>query len=69
MVTVGGIGPRVGLGAAGIEERDHLSLTISVDHDIVDGGPAARFAERLRELAESADGLTDPGVDDGEGSR
>lgn len=69
MVTVGGIGPRVGVGATGIEERDHLSLTISVDHDIVDGGPAARFVERLRDLVESAVGLTDDDADDGPGSK
>ena len=34
-----------------------LDLTISVDHDIVDGAPAARFARRLAELVEQADGL------------
>ena len=31
-----------------VVEPEHLSLTISVDHDIVDGAPAARFVERLR---------------------
>lgn len=37
--------------------RSVLSLSVIVDHDLVDGAPAARFAERLRELVESADGL------------
>lgn len=37
--------------------RRHQSLTISVDHDIIDGAPAERFVERLRQLIESADGL------------
>jgi hypothetical protein len=29
-----------------------------VDHEVVDGAPAARFARRLGELVEQADGLT-----------
>jgi hypothetical protein len=39
--------------------RDYLSLTITVDHDIVDGAPAARFTERLKDLIESGYGLDD----------
>jgi pyruvate/2-oxoglutarate dehydrogenase complex dihydrolipoamide acyltransferase (E2) component len=31
-----------------------LSLTLSFDHDIVDGAPAARFAKDFKELLESA---------------
>jgi pyruvate/2-oxoglutarate dehydrogenase complex dihydrolipoamide acyltransferase (E2) component len=57
MVTVGGIGPRPVEVDGAWEGHDHLSLTISVDHDIVDGAPAARFAQRLRELIESGAGL------------
>jgi hypothetical protein len=34
-------------------------MTISFDHDIIDGAPAARFAERLKELIESGYGLVD----------
>jgi pyruvate/2-oxoglutarate dehydrogenase complex dihydrolipoamide acyltransferase (E2) component len=30
---------------------------LSFDHDIIDGAPAARFAERLRGLIEMAQGL------------
>lgn len=37
-----------------IEVREHLHLTLSVDHDIVDGAPAARFIGVLRQLIESA---------------
>jgi hypothetical protein len=40
-----------------IEPREYLALTASVDHDVVDGAPAARFARRLRELIESAEVL------------
>jgi pyruvate/2-oxoglutarate dehydrogenase complex dihydrolipoamide acyltransferase (E2) component len=37
--------------------RDYLSLTISIDHAIVDGAPAARFTRRLKQLIERAEGL------------
>jgi pyruvate/2-oxoglutarate dehydrogenase complex dihydrolipoamide acyltransferase (E2) component len=38
--------------------RKVLSISIMVDHDLVDGAPAARFAQRLQQLIESADGLS-----------
>lgn len=43
------------------ELRNHafLSLTVIVNHDLVDGGPATRFVHRLQQLVESADGLPD----------
>jgi hypothetical protein len=58
-ITVGGMGQKQEVvdGHTGI--RDYLSLTVSVDHNIIDGAPAARFAERLKELIESAYGLID----------
>ena len=40
--------------------RDYLSLTVSFDHNMIDGAPAARFTERLKELIESGYGLIDP---------
>jgi pyruvate/2-oxoglutarate dehydrogenase complex dihydrolipoamide acyltransferase (E2) component len=40
-----------------IEARDFLSLTLTFDHDVVDGAPAARFTERLKELIETGAGL------------
>ena len=58
MVTVGGIGTRPAIVDGQLSERQHLSLTISVDHDIIDGAPAARFVESLRELVENAHGLS-----------
>lgn len=42
---------------------EYLSLTISVDHDIIDGAPAARFAQRLKDLIESGYGLGDSTVE------
>lgn len=40
-----------------IEPREILNLTVTFDHDIVDGGPATRFVRRLVELIESGYGL------------
>lgn len=35
------------------ESREHLCLTVSFDHDIVDGAPAARFVRQLKKTIES----------------
>jgi pyruvate/2-oxoglutarate dehydrogenase complex dihydrolipoamide acyltransferase (E2) component len=58
-MTVGGIGEKPGVVDGHIAIREYLSLTISFDHDIVDGAPAARFTQRLKELIESGYGLDD----------
>ena len=63
MVTVGGIGEKPVLVDGHIAMREYLSLTISFDHDIIDGAPAARFTERLKELIESGYGLGDSTVE------
>jgi pyruvate/2-oxoglutarate dehydrogenase complex dihydrolipoamide acyltransferase (E2) component len=60
MVTVGGIARKPRFVDGELRERELLSLTLSFDHAVVDGAPAARFARRLTELIESADGLDDP---------
>jgi pyruvate/2-oxoglutarate dehydrogenase complex dihydrolipoamide acyltransferase (E2) component len=62
-VTVGGIGEKPGVVDGQIAVRDYLSLTISFDHDIIDGAPAARFTQRLKELIESGYGLDDATVE------
>src|SRR5689334_4200118 len=59
MLTVGGIGEKQAVVDGRVAVREYLSLTISVDHDIVDGAPAARFTRRLKELIESGYGLAD----------
>jgi hypothetical protein len=56
-IFVGGAGPRPRVVADRIEIRDVLDLTITVDHNVVDGAPATRFAADLRRMLESADGL------------
>ena len=58
-LTVGGIAQKPGVVQGRIEVREYLSLTISFDHDIVDGAPAARFTQQLKELIESGYGLCD----------
>lgn len=45
-----------------VELREHLCLTISFDHDIVDGAPAARFAARFGEMLASGDEVRSPGA-------
>jgi len=61
-VSVGGIGEKPGVVDGQIAIRDYLSLTISFDHDIIDGAPAARFTQRLKELIENGYGLDDSTV-------
>jgi pyruvate/2-oxoglutarate dehydrogenase complex dihydrolipoamide acyltransferase (E2) component len=63
MITVGGIGEKPGVVDGQIAIREYLSLTMSFDHDIIDGAPAARFTERLKELIESGYGLFDSTVE------
>jgi pyruvate/2-oxoglutarate dehydrogenase complex dihydrolipoamide acyltransferase (E2) component len=61
-LTIGGIAEKPGMVAGRIEVREYLSLTVSADHDVVDGAPLARFVERLKELIECGYGLEDAGV-------
>ena len=52
-MTIGGIARKPGVVDGRIEPREYLSLTLSFDHDIVDGAPATRFSKRLLELIEN----------------
>lgn len=56
-MTVGGISEQPRLVDGEVRNREFLSLTVSFDHDVVDGAPAARFVDRLRELIEGGHGL------------
>jgi len=56
-LTLGGIVERSGVESGEIVTRELLDLTVSVDHDVVDGAPAARFIRRLRESIEMRDGV------------
>ena len=69
-VALGGIAEKPGVADGRIEIREYLCMTISFDHDIVDGAPAARFTQRLKELIESGYGVEEFTMgerDDGEG--
>ena len=56
-VTIGGIAEKPGVVEGRIEIREYLCVTVSLDHDIIDGAPAARFVQRLKELVEGGYGL------------
>lgn len=56
-VALGGIAEKPGVVNGQVEIREYLSLTLSFDHDIVDGGPAARFTQHLKQLLETGYGL------------
>lgn len=58
-LVVGGICLKPAVVEGRIEPREILNLTVTFDHDIVDGGPATRFVRRLVELIESGYGLPD----------
>ena len=54
-LAVGGIAVKPLVVEGRVEPREVLALTLSVDHDIVDGAPAARFVAHLRALIEGAE--------------
>ncbi len=56
-IAIGGIKNKPVISAGKMVEHEFLNLTIQIDHNIVDGGPATRFVARLAELIEQAYGL------------
>ncbi|MHA1401470.1 MAG: 2-oxo acid dehydrogenase subunit E2 [Candidatus Heimdallarchaeaceae archaeon] len=54
---IGGISKKPGVIDNKIEIREYLDLTIMIDHTLTDGGPTARFIQRLIDLLESKYGL------------
>lgn len=60
-LTLGGISEKPGVVQHRVAVREYLSVTVSFDHDVVDGAPAARFTQRLKELIEGCYGLCEPG--------
>jgi pyruvate/2-oxoglutarate dehydrogenase complex dihydrolipoamide acyltransferase (E2) component len=54
VVVVGGLSKRPWVVGDRIELRDVLDLTVTVDHNVVDGAPATRFAAELRRLMHTA---------------
>jgi pyruvate/2-oxoglutarate dehydrogenase complex dihydrolipoamide acyltransferase (E2) component len=54
MVTIGGPTSRAVVVDGRVENREYLPLTLSFDHSVIDGAPAARFASGFRNLLETA---------------
>jgi pyruvate/2-oxoglutarate dehydrogenase complex dihydrolipoamide acyltransferase (E2) component len=54
IVTVGGIADRPVVRDGSIVARPMLPFTLSFDHGVIDGAPAARFTETLSTIIESA---------------
>lgn len=57
-LVVGGISQQPRVIDGHVEVRDVLNLTLAIDHDVIDGAPAARFAAELRTVLETAAVLT-----------
>jgi len=53
LITVGSISQKVVELNGQFETREHLCLTVSFDHDIVDGAPASRFMNQFVETVKS----------------
>lgn len=56
-LTLGGMCEKPGVINHRIEIREYLSVTVSFDHDVIDGAPAARFIQRLKKLVVTGAGL------------
>jgi chloramphenicol O-acetyltransferase len=50
--AIGNVVKKPGIVGSEIKVRDFLSMTISINHDLVDGAPAARFINRLKNRIE-----------------
>ncbi|MDI6900902.1 MAG: 2-oxo acid dehydrogenase subunit E2 [Anaerosomatales bacterium] len=64
-VAVGSIATRVAIVDGVAENREHLCLTLSFDHDIIDGAPAARFTSRFVEHLASGEHVRAAAVEGG----
>ncbi|HLP71821.1 MAG TPA: 2-oxo acid dehydrogenase subunit E2 [Bacteroidales bacterium] len=53
LITVGGINSKLVKEGDSINEKEHLCLTASFNHDIVDGAPASRFMNQFIETVKS----------------
>ena len=55
--AVGSIVKKPGVAEGRIEIREHLYMTVLVDHDIIDGAPAVRALSKLTQMIEKGYGL------------
>jgi hypothetical protein len=61
---VGGISRRPRAIGDHVEVRDVLDLTLTIDHNVVDGSPATRFAADLRQVLHTAAVLPEASASD-----
>jgi pyruvate/2-oxoglutarate dehydrogenase complex dihydrolipoamide acyltransferase (E2) component len=52
-VLVGGISQKPMVVDGRVEPREVMDLTVTIDHNVVDGAPAARFGADLRRMLET----------------
>jgi chloramphenicol O-acetyltransferase len=50
--AIGGLAKKTGVVGSELAIREYLSMTIAINHDLVDGAPAARFVNRLQQTIE-----------------
>ena len=58
-IALGGLGRKPGVVGKSIEPREMLAVTVSMDHDVIDGAPAARFLHQLNQMYQKCYGLED----------
>ena len=54
-LTIGAIGTQPAIADGVVVERESLQLTLSADHDVIDGAPLLRFINSLKEYLENGD--------------
>ena len=54
VIVIGGLSKRPHVVEDQVKVRDIVDLTVTIDHNIVDGAPAARFTAELRQLIHTA---------------
>ena len=57
LFVIGGITKKPGVINDQIMVREYLHVTIAVDHDLIDGGPLARFIDRFTTICEQGNNL------------
>jgi pyruvate/2-oxoglutarate dehydrogenase complex dihydrolipoamide acyltransferase (E2) component len=58
--ALGSVVKKPGVSGGNVAVREFQQMTVLIDHDVVDGAPAARFVSRLTELMEKGHGLGAP---------
>jgi pyruvate/2-oxoglutarate dehydrogenase complex dihydrolipoamide acyltransferase (E2) component len=58
LIVVGGLSQRPCVVGGRVEIRDVLEVTVTIDHNVVDGAPATRFGAELRRLLHNAAALS-----------